>query len=199
LSGVNTNSAPLTGAANSTSGTNLTFTVDNVTAGSWAAVGGVLGSRNVAGVAVTGTGGDASHIFYGNDTGGNNDNCAFAFGYLSGLSGGTDTIQYAWNLNNFTPTANAFVGAVFNPAQFFVPPLSPQITGIGLSGTTLSISATNGTAGGSWTLLQSTNLALPLSQWQTNRAGTFDGNGHLSTNIVNTATNGQQFYILKVQ
>jgi hypothetical protein len=47
--------------------------------------------------------------------------------------------------------------------------------------------------------LQSTNVALPLSQWQTNRAGTFDGSGNLSTNIVNTATNGQEFYILKAQ
>jgi len=66
-----------------------------------------------------------------------------------------------------------------------------------VSGTSLSISATNGTAGGSWTLLQSTNLALSLNQWQTNLTGNFDGNGHMSTNITNTATNHQQFYILK--
>ena len=79
------------------------------------------------------------------------------------------------------------------------PPSSPQITSIGLSGTSLSISATNGTAGGSWELLQSTNVALPLTQWQTNLTGNFDGSGNLSTNIVNTATNLQEFYILKVQ
>jgi hypothetical protein len=30
-------------------------------------------------------------------------------------------------------------------------------------------------------------------------AGNFDGNGNLSANIVNTATNLQEFYILKVQ
>jgi hypothetical protein len=75
----------------------------------------------------------------------------------------------------------------------------PRITGISLSGTTLSLSVTNGMAGGSWTLLQSANLALPLSQWQTNRAGSFDGSGNLSTNFVNTATSSQEFYILKVQ
>jgi hypothetical protein len=78
-------------------------------------------------------------------------------------------------------------------------PSSPHITGILVSGTSLSISATNGTAGGLWMLLQSTNLALPLNQWPTNLTGNFDGNGNLSTNIVNTATNSQQFYILKVQ
>jgi hypothetical protein len=91
------------------------------------------------------------------------------------------------------------VEAVFSPSITVAPPLAPQITGVGVAGTTLSISGTNGTAGGSWILLQSTDLTLPLSQWQTNCAGVFDGNGQLSTNFVNTATNGQQFYVLKVQ
>jgi fibronectin type 3 domain-containing protein/regulation of enolase protein 1 (concanavalin A-like superfamily) len=196
LSGVDTNAAPATGATNSVSGTNLTFTV-TAAANSWAAVGGILGAYGVNGVAVTGTGGDASGVYYGNDT--SSDNCAFAFGYLSGLTGGTDTVAYSWNLTGRTPTANAFAAAVFSPGQITLPLLSPQITGISLSGTTLSLSATNGTAGGSWTLLQSADLTLPLSQWETNSTGNFDGNGNLSTNIVNTATNGQEFYILKVQ
>jgi len=68
-----------------------------------------------------------------------------------------------------------------------------------MSGTTLSISATNGTAGGSWTLLQSTNLALPFSRWLTNMTGNFDGSGNLSAIIANTNTAYQEFYILKVQ
>jgi hypothetical protein len=79
------------------------------------------------------------------------------------------------------------------------PPSSPHITGIHVSGTALSISATNGKAGGLWILLQSTNVTLPLIQWQTNLTGNFDGGGNLSTNIVNTATNRQEFYIFKVQ
>jgi Immunoglobulin I-set domain len=191
LSGVDTYAAPATGAANSVSGTSLTFTA-TAAANSWAAVGGVLGAYGVAGVAVTGTGGDASGVFYGNDT--SADNCAFAFGYLSGLSGGTDTIAYSWNLAGRTPTANAFVGAIFAPQ-----PSSPLITSVSLNAATLAISATNGTPGGAWILLQSANLALPLSQWQTNSTGNFDSSGNLSTNIVNTATNGQEFYILKVQ
>jgi hypothetical protein len=74
---------------------------------------------------------------------------------------------------------------------------TPHFTGISLSGTTLNISATNGVASGAWALLQSTNVALPLSQWQTNRTGMFDNSGDLSTNIANTATNKQEFYILK--
>jgi fibronectin-binding autotransporter adhesin len=74
---------------------------------------------------------------------------------------------------------------------------SPQITGIHLNGTTVSLTATNGSAGANWTLLQSTNLSLPISLWESNRIVTFDGNGNLSTNIPSTGTNAQEFYLLK--
>ncbi|HXE42427.1 MAG TPA: hypothetical protein VN516_05325, partial [Candidatus Baltobacteraceae bacterium] len=73
----------------------------------------------------------------------------------------------------------------------------PRITDIGVNGTTLTIAATNGAANGNWTLLESTNVALPLSQWQTNMNGVFDGSGNISTNFPNAATNSQKFYILK--
>jgi predicted alpha-1,6-mannanase (GH76 family) len=80
-----------------------------------------------------------------------------------------------------------------------VPPLSPHLLGIPMSGAGgLTLSATNGTPGGAWVLLQSTNVALPLNQWQTNATGTFDGSGNLSINLLNIATNSPGFYILKV-
>ncbi len=84
--------------------------------------------------------------------------------------------------------------------QVYLRPSSPHITSIQVGGAGgLTLAATNGTPDGSWILLQSTNAGLPLSQWQTNTMGTFDGSGDLSTNILDTATNGQEFYILKVQ
>jgi len=73
----------------------------------------------------------------------------------------------------------------------------PQLTGIHLNGTTVSLTATNGSPGANWTLLQSTNLSLPLSQWDSNRIVTFDGSGNLSTNITGTGTNSREFYILQ--
>jgi len=107
---------------------------------------------------------------------------------------------------NFPATWAQQISSTFNTGSgqiivgnVVVPPSSPRIKTIGVSGTTLSLSVTNGTPGGLWTLLQSTNLALPMSQWQTNTAGMFDGSGNLSTNLANTATNLQEFYILKVQ
>ena len=99
----------------------------------------------------------------------------------------------------FGTTATTASGEIIVGNVVVGPPSTPHITHIGLSGTSLTLSATNGTAGGPWTLLQSTNVALSLSLWQTNTTGTFDGSGNLSTTIPNTATNRQEFYLLKVQ
>jgi autotransporter-associated beta strand protein len=76
-------------------------------------------------------------------------------------------------------------------------PAPPQFSGIHLSGTTLTITATNGPAGANFTLLQSTNLALPLSQWESNQTVTFDSNGNLTINLTGAATKSREFYILK--
>jgi hypothetical protein len=106
---------------------------------------------------------------------------------------------------NFPATWTQQAGSTFTAASGEIivlgggPPKSPRITGFHVSGTTLSLSATNGTAGGLWLLLQSTNVALPLNQWQTNLTGNFDGSGDLSTNLASPATNPQEFYLLKVQ
>ena len=72
-----------------------------------------------------------------------------------------------------------------------------NFSGISVSGTSLTLNVTNGSPNGAWTLLASTNLALPLSQWTTNLTGNYDGSGNLSTNLLNTATNPMEFFILK--
>ncbi len=108
----------------------------------------------------------------------------------------------AQNMANglYSGEADFFFGPVTVASTVPSPRSTPRLTGISLSGGGgLSISATNGTPGGSWTLLQNTNIALPLSQWQTNVTGIFDNNGNLSNNLVNTHTNLRQFYILKIQ
>ncbi len=74
---------------------------------------------------------------------------------------------------------------------------SSKSAGQNMSGTALTLTATHGTPGGKWTLLHSTNLAIPLSQWETNCTGIYDNNGNLSTDILNTTTNQIGFFILK--
>jgi uncharacterized repeat protein (TIGR03803 family) len=75
--------------------------------------------------------------------------------------------------------------------------LHSTITSISVSGTTLTITATGGVPNGSYTLLQSSNVALPLADWTPVMTGTFDnsGNLNLSAIIVNPA-NAHEFYIL---
>lgn len=78
-----------------------------------------------------------------------------------------------------------------------VAPAQPHLTGIHLSGTTLVISGTNGTAGLQFTELTSTNLALPLNLWTPVVTNIFTGN---SFNITNPVSPGkpQAFYLLQV-
>jgi hypothetical protein len=77
------------------------------------------------------------------------------------------------------------------------PAAQPHITSVSLSGTSLVISGTNGTAGRQFNVLTSTNLALPLSLWKTNTTGTFNAGNFSVTNTV-SPTDPHNFYILQV-
>lgn len=76
------------------------------------------------------------------------------------------------------------------------PPMA-HITGIHLNGATLTLTATNGAAGGPYVLLQSTNAALPLNQWKPILTNNFNGSGtaNLATNIINP-NNPLEFFLL---
>jgi hypothetical protein len=78
--------------------------------------------------------------------------------------------------------------------------ITPVITGIAVSGPTLTVTATNGPANGTFVLLKSTDVTLGRSQWTPVLTNSFDANGavNLSTNVVNPST-PRQFYILQTQ
>jgi len=73
----------------------------------------------------------------------------------------------------------------------------PSITNFKLSGTNLIFQVTNGVAGGSWNLLTSTNVALPVLNWTTARSGTFDLQG--AVNLTNGITVGEprRFFLIR--
>ena len=79
-----------------------------------------------------------------------------------------------------------------------VVPAQPHITGLQLSGTNLVINGIHGTTGQSFTVLTSTNLALPLNQWTPVITNTFTGSSFSITNTVNPSAR-QGFFILQVQ
>jgi hypothetical protein len=77
-------------------------------------------------------------------------------------------------------------------------PPSPTIKNITVGAGQVVISGTNNNgAGGTYHLLASTNIAVPLTNWAVVTNSTFDANGNFSSTNA-TGTNGQQFYILRV-
>jgi autotransporter-associated beta strand protein len=71
--------------------------------------------------------------------------------------------------------------------------IPPQIGSIARSGTTSVISGTGGTAGTTYQVLTTTDVALPLSSWTVLGSGTFAGDGSYSFTD-SAATNVVQFY-----
>ena len=74
----------------------------------------------------------------------------------------------------------------------------PTISSITTSGADLTLNATGGTAGGSVSVLTSTDLTVPLASWTTVTTGNYDGSGNFSYTVSGALSSGpQQFYILK--
>lgn len=97
----------------------------------------------------------------------------------------------AWNTNNL-----ALNGSISVIATTVPPP--PNITGVSLSGTTLLIHGTNGIPNEPFVLLESTNLAAPLSGWVPVMTNAFDGSGDFSLSVA-TTNSPQEFFALQMQ
>ena len=63
-----------------------------------------------------------------------------------------------------------------------------------LSGGSLIIRASNGLPGSSFSLITSTNLTLPLSEWSATATGVFDGSGASSNSISVNLTEPARFF-----
>jgi len=88
--------------------------------------------------------------------------------------------------------------AAAGPAITVYPPLT--LTGISLSGTNLMLTGTNGVFGLTYSVLTSTNLALPLSQWTPLATNTWSANGHFNLTVTNALNPPvpSRFYLLHV-
>ena len=103
---------------------------------------------------------------------------------------------YVWSANcGWISLSNAVAHVQTGAIQQPLPPV-PHFTSISVSGTTLTFKAVNGTSGGQYVLLASTNVSGP---WTGILTGTYDGGGNLNlitTNLINPAV-PQQFYRLR--
>jgi hypothetical protein len=93
-----------------------------------------------------------------------------------------------WNTNNLT--VNGTISVVAVPR--------PSFGSTTLSGNNLIFSGTGGPANGTYYVLTSTNIALPLASWTVLATNTFDGSGAFSfTNAINPVS-PQQFFNLQM-
>jgi hypothetical protein len=74
----------------------------------------------------------------------------------------------------------------------------PLISATSVSGGSLVLSGSGGTAGVGYSVLTQTNLATPLTNWTLIGSGTFDVNGDYSfTNGIDPGT-PQEFFLIRI-
>jgi hypothetical protein len=74
----------------------------------------------------------------------------------------------------------------------------PAIGSITTQGNQVIFSGTGGVPGGLYYLLSSTNLALPLNQWQRTGTNNFDAGGNFNFTNTSAATVPEEFYLLQL-
>jgi autotransporter-associated beta strand protein len=126
---------------------------------------------------------------------------------LAGFLNATDTFRlfvannYNGAFTNIVPPTSGN-GLAWNTSELTVngtlrlaPLPKPSINSATLSGNEFVLNGTNGTPGGPYALLTSTNLAAPLNTWTPFTTNTFDFNGRFS--YTNSITAPQQFFVIQ--
>jgi len=72
------------------------------------------------------------------------------------------------------------------------------ISQISLNGTMLTLQGSGGGNGIGFTVLSTTNLAVPLANWTTNATGACDANGNFSVTITNDLSQPWRFYQIRI-
>jgi autotransporter-associated beta strand protein len=114
----------------------------------------------------------------------------FDWGTRSGSFTATNLpANYTWDLSQLAVNGTIRVSGVLNP-----PNVNPPVR----SGGNFILTGTGGTPGGSYTWLNSTNVAAPLTLWTTNTTGTFDGSGGFSNAFPINTSEPARFFRLRV-
>jgi len=67
------------------------------------------------------------------------------------------------------------------------------------AGTNVVLNGTNGLAGGSYVVLTSTNVVLPLGAWVVIATNSFNGSGSFTATVPYSASDRSRFYVIKSQ
>jgi catechol 2,3-dioxygenase-like lactoylglutathione lyase family enzyme len=133
--------------------------------------------------------------------GGGTANLALTIAVNANAVSGTYQVIVGATNNNFTANSPIpGVALIANTLVLVRPAAPPSIQSFTLSGTTLTISGTNGTPVGEYVVLASTNLVLPSAQWTPVLTNTFDGSGNFNVSFGLTnplsPNAAQQFFAL---
>jgi autotransporter-associated beta strand protein len=110
-------------------------------------------------------------------------------GAFSTLSPATPGMGLVWNTNNLATSGILAVA---------LGTVHPQIGQLSVTDGNFILNGSGGAAGYNYSVLSSTNLALPLTNWNIVGTGIFDGfGGFLFTNTIGSQAN-QQFFIIQV-
>jgi hypothetical protein len=78
-------------------------------------------------------------------------------------------------------------------------PPAPGINAAAMTGASLVMSGTNGVRGGTYYVLTSTNLSLPLASWLRVATNLFDASGDFTCTNSMAGGSPQRFYLLQLQ
>jgi uncharacterized repeat protein (TIGR03803 family) len=158
-------------------------------------------TNGVAPLAVTFTAADV-------DSGGHaitNWNWSFGDGATSTVQNPSHTYTTAGSFSPVLMATNNFGGGVAGsgPASITVTgaPARPGIAGVGISGASLVLNGSNGLSGGTYYVLTSTNIAMPLNQWTPIATNVLGAGGDFTITAPNTVSPDvpQRYYILQTQ
>jgi uncharacterized repeat protein (TIGR03803 family) len=96
---------------------------------------------------------------------------------------------------------SASMGGAYGNGSIFSLAIQPVISSLNLDGTNAVLNAANGFAGNTWSVLESSDLTLPLAEWMPVATNTLNADGNFSitaTNAVNPEA-PQGFYVLQQQ
>ncbi len=94
----------------------------------------------------------------------------------------------SWNTSNLSVDGTISITGTATAAPKFNGPL--------LAGNTLTLSGTGGTPGGTYYVLASANIALPVTNWTAIATNTFDGSGNFTFNDTLDGSRPQRFYLI---
>jgi hypothetical protein len=130
-----------------------------------------------------------------------NQNSSGDFGDWWTAGAHTPQVQDAFITPGATPNPKVELVALDVIGYNLLPEPQPVIAGISLSGTNLLLKGTNGLASGTYYVLTSTNLTLPLHQWTPVATNMLNVSGNFTITVTNAINpdDANRFYALELQ